>query len=277
MTLLGTEDVNAAARVSLYRTRAGFRLAFDDTGTFDISNDGHAIRWAMPPNVNLDSVRKDVLGRVASVCLQLDGMSVLHGSAVRIGREAIVFLAPKFHGKSTTAAALVDRGARLLADDLVAVTADGIPHVAPSVPVVQLWRDSASRVAQHASDRGDGTSIKIQRGWDDTRRRATAPVRFGAAYLLAPFVDDPARHVQRVQLRAVAAPLALLGQAKIGALLGTAWRSRMLARLTAVAATVPVYQLDVPRDYARLDELTDTIWKWHAPTRMSAPIAVSSA
>ncbi len=278
LALLGTEDVNATARVSLYRTRIGFRLVFDDTGVFDISGDGRMVHWTAPPNVNLDSVRKDVLGRVAAVCLQLDGMSVLHGSAVRIGREAIVFLAPKFHGKSTTAAALVDRGARLLADDLVAVTADGLPHIAPSVPVVQLWRDSAARVAQRdASDRGNGTSIKIQRGWDDTRRRATAPVRFGAAYLLAPFLDDPVRHVQRVQLRAVAAPLALLGQAKVGALLGTAWRSRMLSRLTAIAATVPVYQLDLPRDYGRLDELTDTIWKWHAPTRITAPVAVSSA
>jgi hypothetical protein len=118
--------------------------------------------------------------------------------------------------------------------------------------------------------------MRIQRGWDDTRR-ATAPVPFGAAYLLAPFVDDPLRHVQRVQLRAVTAPLALLGQAKVGALLGTAWRSQMLARLTAIASTVPVYQLDVPRDHGRLEELTDTIWKWHAPTRISAPLAVSSA
>lgn len=267
LQLLGAENVEPGIRARFYSSRVGFRLVFDDTGVFDFSRDGHRILWTAPESANLDAARKDILGRVAAVCLELDGMSVLHGSAVHVGAEAIVFLAPKFHGKSTTAAALVDRGGRLLADDLVAVTSDTIPRIAPAIPVVQLWQDSATHVAQRAaSARGDGSSVKVQRGWDDLHPDAFLPVPFGAAYLLSPFAADTSRAVRRERLAPVAAALALLGQAKIGCLLGPAWRARMLARLTEIATVVPVYRLETPRDYGRLGELTETLWTWHTAT-----------
>lgn len=273
MEALGCEDVCEGVRVTLYRTSQFFRLAFDDTGTFDVSSDGRRIRWMPSADPNLDSVRKDVLGRVFAVCLQLGGIPALHGSAVKVGDEAIAFLAPKFHGKSTTAAALVDRGGRLLADDIVAVTPGAAPCVIPSVPVVQLWQDSAERVACiGASARGDGSSPKLQRGWDDAERIALSPVPFAAVYLLAPFTPDATRPVRRERLSHVAATLALLGQAKIGALLGPAWRLALLSQFAELATVVPVYRLEVPRDYSRLDELTDTLWSWHAPQLAGAQV-----
>ncbi len=272
--VLGSEDVAPGTRVTLYRSRSGFRLVFDDTGIFDLSRDGHRIRWTAPERLEIDDARKDILGRVAALCLELDGMSVLHGSAVHIDDAAIVFLAPKFHGKSTTAAALADRGARLLADDLVAVTPDRVPRIAPGIPVVQLWKDSAAHVAQRAaSARGDGRSPKLQRGWDEAGRAAHAPAPFRAAYLLSPFAGDATRPIRRERLAPVAASLALLGQAKIGALLGSEWRSRMLLRLAEIAATVPVYRLELPRDYARLDELTDTLLAWHASAGIGTSVS----
>ncbi len=261
---LGSERVEANVMVTLYKSADSLRLAFDDTGTFAISNDGRRIDWTPSADPDIDSVRKDVLGRVFALCLELEGITTLHGSAVEVGDEAIAFLAPKFHGKSTTAAALVDRGGRLLADDLVAVTPGDAPHVLPSVPVVQLWNDSAEHVARvSASARGDGSSPKLQIGWDATRH-AASPVPFAAVYLLAPFRPDNVRTIRRERLPYVPATLALLGQAKIGALLGRALRATLLQRLSALATQVPVYRLELPRDYDRLDELTDTLWSWHA-------------
>ena len=262
---LGSEPVEAGVTVTLYRGDGFVRLAFDDTGSFDLSADGRHIRWLAPATPNLDSVRKDVLGRVFAVCLELEGTTTLHGSAVDIDGEGVAFLAPKFHGKSTTAAAIVDRGGRLLADDLVAVTAGAPPHVVPSVPVVQLWQDSAERVARiGASARGDGSSVKVQIGWDDSGRNATSSVAFTAAYLLDPFKPDGARGVKRERLPHVPATLALLGQTKVGRLLGPRWRASLLGRLANIAGHVPVYRLEVPRDYDRLDELTEALWSWHA-------------
>ncbi|HVX39499.1 MAG TPA: hypothetical protein VHB25_07985 [Gemmatimonadaceae bacterium] len=261
---LGTEPVDPGVTVTLSRADGFFRLVYTDTGTFDISADGSRIRWTPPHGVNLDAARKDVLGRVLAVCLELQHVATLHGSAVQLADDGVAFLAPKFHGKSTTAAALVDRGARLLADDLVAVTDHDHPHVLPAVPVVQLWNDSAERVGRiDASQRGFGGSPKAQIGWDADSRNAAEPVPFAAVYLLAPFAPSGARRVRREQLPHFAATLALLGQTKIGALLGPAWRGALLERLSRLASLVPVYRLEVPRDYARLDELTDALMSWH--------------
>ncbi len=145
--VVGREEVEPGVQVTLSRHSNGLRLTFDDTGTFDISNDGARIDWAPPAEPDLASVRKDVLGRVLAVCLHQQGVVALHGSAVEISGVAVAFMAPKFHGKSTTAAALVDSGAQLLADDIVAISTDGVPVVLPSVPFIQLWKDSAARVA----------------------------------------------------------------------------------------------------------------------------------
>ena len=268
---LGSEPVQAGVAVTLYRGDGLFRLTFDDTGSFDVSTDGREIRWAAPPTADLDAMQKDVIGRVLPLCLELQGTATLHGSAVDIDGSSIAFLAPKFHGKSTTAAALVARGARLLADDAVAVTSDTPPLVVPSVPVVQLWEDSAERIMRTgASRRGDGSSVKLQIGWDDAGRRAVAPVPFAAAYVLSPVRGDLSRHVRRERLPAVQAALALLGQSKIVQLLGTRWRASLLSRLVSITSQVPVYRLEIPRDYDRLNELTDALWAWHAGASAAA-------
>ena len=146
--MLGEEPVEPGVRVTLVHHEQGLRLSFDDTGVFDISADGAEIAWRPPSAPDLNAVRKDILGRVISVALHQQGLLALHGSAVELGGRAIAFLAPKFHGKSTTAAALVERGARLLADDLVVVSCTKPLTVLPSVPVVQLWEDSARSLSR---------------------------------------------------------------------------------------------------------------------------------
>ena len=42
---LGDDRVDAKIRVKCGKLSDGFRLAFDDTGTFDVSNGGRDITW----------------------------------------------------------------------------------------------------------------------------------------------------------------------------------------------------------------------------------------
>jgi hypothetical protein len=261
--LLGREDVQADVTVELRATGNSLRLVFDDTGTFDISMHGRRIRWHAPVQADLEAVRRDLLGRVLAVCLQEQGVMALHGSAVQLGNVAVAFLAPKFHGKSTTAAALVETGATLLADDLVAVTSGAHPDVLPCVPVVQLWRDAADRIARMSQSTGmspcNTTSPKRQ----IALRTVDRPVPLAGVYLLAPVRADAAHTVRRRRLGGVEASLALLGQAKVGALIGAERRSLLLDHLGELTGKVPVYRLEVPRDFERLAELTGAMWRWH--------------
>ncbi len=263
-TPVGREEVEKGIAVTLAQHADGFRLVFDDTGTFDISVDGSRIEWTPPPEPDLAAARKDILGRVFAVCLHQQGVLALHGSAVELSGSAVAFLAPKFHGKSTTAAALVDAGGRLLADDIVAITTDGAPVVLPSIPFIQLWKDSAARVASASvAVPGDEGGPKLQRQWKGPDRNSSDPAPLAAVYLLAPVQPGDSGGVKRTRLSAVEGALAMLGQAKIGSLLGVERRAELLQATGDLADRVPVYRLEIPRDFERLPELTAALWSWH--------------
>lgn len=266
LELLGREDVDTGVQVTLARLADGLRLTFDDTGIFDILDQGRRIDWIAPPTPDMDAVRKDILGRVMAVVLTLQGVTVLHGSAVAIGGQAVSFVAPKFHGKSTTATALVHAGGRLLADDLVPVTTEDIPRVRPSVPVVQLRTDSASRLGVSDAPATEPPRVpKVQVAWNGSDRLETRTVPLSAIYVLAPVGAASPEGVRRLRLNGVQAALALLGQSKIGALLGVERRAALLESLVKLSSRVPVFRLEVPRDFDRINEVTANLLGWHQP------------
>lgn len=81
-----------------------------------------------------------LLGTVLAACLQQRGILTLHASAVETAGGAALFAGVSAAGKSTLAAALVERGHRLLADDVTGVTlVGGEPHAQPAFPRLRLW------------------------------------------------------------------------------------------------------------------------------------------
>lgn len=270
--LLGREPVEPGIEVTLARHTGGWLLAFDDTGTFDLSEDGGSISWCPRPDTDLDAVRKDVLGRVLPLALHLRGVVSLHGSAVALGKEAVAFVAPKFHGKSTTAAALVETGAILLADDVIPIRDAEPPVVLPSVRFLQLWKDAAEQVATGAEAvPGAAEGPKVQRRWARQEARSVEATPLSAVYLLAPAGEDASAVVSRARIPPAAAALALLGQLKLANLLGPAERGRLLDVTARLAERVAVYRLTVPKGLARIHELTAALQAWHAPPPPTGP------
>jgi hypothetical protein len=279
--LLGQEEVQADVDVRLVQDGPAWRLEYDDTGVFQISDDGHDIVWdpgtrGLP---EMDAVRKDILGRVLAVALHRSGVPSLHGSAAVVGRTALVFVAPKGHGKSTTALALVKQGGRLLADDTVAVASpeDG-PTVLPGVPSVLLWRDSADRVAPAdvVGDPRPDEDSKISLGLRGSGVVARRPAPLGAVYLVSPVPPESAETPERVALGRRDAVMALVGQGKIVRLLGTRVMSDLLGPMDAVAASTPVYRLRVPRNLDRLEDLVDRLRGWHGRSAPSEAVGLET-
>ncbi|HEX8723789.1 MAG TPA: hypothetical protein VF737_00210 [Gemmatimonadaceae bacterium] len=263
LPLLGGEPVMDGVGVSLRGALARYRLAYDDNGTFEIFDGGRTIVWHRPSGgaPDLVGVRSDVLGRVLAVALHAEHVLTLHGSGVTLGARGVAFLAPKLHGKSTTAAALVRAGAQLLGDDILAVTPGAKPTVLPGIPAVHLWRDSVAQLHQAGS--GEDATRKQRVDWEALGTRAAEPVPLDAVYLLGPVRAGPEVRVTRARMGAVPAALALLGQAKIGALLGPTNAEALLDRCARLADAVPVYRLTVPRELDRLDELVRRLGEWH--------------
>jgi hypothetical protein len=261
--VLGEDEVQVGVRVQLIASSDAYWLRYDDTGCFRISRDGCSITWGTSNRAREREAREDILGRVLAVALHAEGKLCLHGSAVQLGDTAIGFLAPKFHGKSTTAMALVASGGRLLTDDTLVVDPLASSVMAhPGVHTVRLWADSAAQLTNR--DEGEASTKHCVTDLP-ADRRANSPVRLSALYLLAPQpASDERDAVKRILIDPMQATLALVGHGKLATLIRGQHAAECIRRAAAVARGVPVYRLEITRDFARLPEVVDQLRAWHA-------------
>ncbi|MGG7663178.1 serine kinase [Dyadobacter sp. BHUBP1] len=82
------------------------------------------------------------------------GYFLLHASAVEVGDDAWCFIGMPGAGKSSTAAAFIKAGCRLLSDDLTAITFDetGKPLIVPAYPQLKIWEKTVSGLQYAESD-----------------------------------------------------------------------------------------------------------------------------
>jgi hypothetical protein len=120
--------------------RGELLLKVEGIGRFRI-HDGVRIAWHREgEDVSDQDLRTFLLGSAVGALLIQRGMLVLHGNALEKSGRAIVCLGHSGAGKSTLAYGLMEQGWRLLADDLVAITPEGL--VLPGIPRIKLWHDA---------------------------------------------------------------------------------------------------------------------------------------
>jgi hypothetical protein len=276
--LQGTRWIEPGWTYFLHRVEGGLRLDYGETGSYGIFESGRRIVWypgpePMDPAVRDEMVRAIVLGPVMALALQRSGLLCLHGSAVTIGDRGVGFIAPKLHGKSTLALALVDAGARLLTDDLVAIEPTHAPVVRPGVHSVRLGKDIVDRLG----GRFPGSVLK--QGFKTTLTALSAeqlawePVPLAALYHLRPTADlIDGSPVRREMLPPTEAAAALaLGKKLTDGLMGSANAAAALDWIAAVCTRVPVHRLSFVRDLDRLPEIVGEVMAWHeSPTATRA-------
>ena len=118
---------------------------WEDTAAF-LVRDGREINVDPAPGAEEAMIRVLLLGVVLAVLLHQRGLLVLHASAVVLNGGAVAFLGAKGCGKSTIAAAMYSRGHLHLADDLVAINANGngTPMALSGYPQLKLWPVAAA-------------------------------------------------------------------------------------------------------------------------------------
>ncbi len=85
-----------------------------------------------------DLLRYAVQGVGLAILLHQRGLTVFHATAVEVDGVAVAIAGIKGAGKSTTAAALIARGHRLISDDVLAIGEDGF--ALPGWPEIKLFR-----------------------------------------------------------------------------------------------------------------------------------------
>ncbi|MDQ6887075.1 MAG: hypothetical protein M3068_07235 [Gemmatimonadota bacterium] len=275
--LIGEHAVSDTIRLRVSRLAGGFRLHYSDTGTFDIVADGREITWSPEAGARLEDVRDCVIGRVFATALHASHLFCLHGSAVAVNGRALAFLAPPFHGKSTLALALARDGARLITDDTVVVEPGAIPVVWPGVHSVRLFSDSADRLERREIPASTGFTAKHHVSNLPDAQLMFERTTLEAIYLLTPTFDLPTHLAsRRTALAGVPAAVSLLAHLKLGPVLGKSEAPILMERAVALADRVPVYRLEIARDFAQLDAAVAQLMVWHGDARPRQQIAASA-
>jgi hypothetical protein len=261
---LGDELIYGEVHARLYAHRDGHRIVVDDTGSFDLEAEGHII--VAPKNGAWpDFVRAHILGRVLATALFHRGYLPLHGSAVQTREGVIAFLAPKGFGKSSLALALVKAGGSLVSDDLLSIEPGTPPLALPGIRSLRVNEDAvgATGVDAPATPTREG---KVALNQNAGRMAPDTPLPLAAIFLIAPTMqpllpEEPAVH--RTPFAPVLAAAALVAHVKIGRMLGSSAAGPMLERAASISRMVPVHQLIVTRDLARLPEAASQLLAWY--------------
>jgi hypothetical protein len=253
---------NPALRVFRVLDGKYYRFSYADQTEFVIDQAGTEIwaKWIEP--LTLEDTATYLLGPVMGFVLLLRGLVCLHASAIAIGNDAIALVGPAGCGKSTTAAALSNRGYSILAEDVVTLD-DRVDYflVRPAYPCIRLWPASVKALY------GTETHLpKLTPNWDKRYLDLTAhpeqfqqkPLPLAAIYQLGERSDDDAAPFIEPLDRSEGL-MSLVANTYATKLMDKQMRAREFELLTRVLNNVPLRRVIPHADPERISKLCDSI------------------
>jgi hypothetical protein len=255
-------DAGLVSGIRIYRDEDHIGIRYRDGTEFFLSRDGGSIWGTWPDALTLEDTATYLLGPIFNILLRLRGTLSLHGSAVRIGDVAAVFVGPQGAGKSTTAAIFATAGHSVLTDDIAAIEdAGGVYRILPSYPRVRLWPESVELLFG-ASDR----LPLLTPTWDkrylelgsDTHKFQSEPVPLAAIYIL----DRDEGGSRSPEITAISpreALITLIGNMHANYILDEVAPDRTFACLQRIIASTPVRRLMRADRLGTLSDLRDIV------------------
>jgi hypothetical protein len=235
-------SLNGAWWYVLADTGADYRLRFRDCGEFTVSRDVTQIEIRRDPAGRHELLPILLAGTVTAALLTMRGRTVLHASAVSFHDSATAFMGQSGQGKSTLAALMCSRGARLVADDVL--TVDSGPTVRCTGGATELrLRSSSAQIAETIPAATTRTTA------DHRLAVRTESARTEPIPLARIIVPRPSRTATETQVRLLTASEGLVAMLSSPRVLG--WRSPdVVARdfdvLGEIANRVPIFDVTIP-------------------------------
>jgi hypothetical protein len=256
------ESGEPALRIWKVANGALLRLDYFDGVRFWLDPAGTSIWAVWPAALSLEDVATYLLGPVLGLLLRLRGVPSLHASAVAFGGRAVAFVGSEGAGKSTTAAALADRGHAVISDDIVALMdRDGSFYVLPAYPYLSLWPESVNMLfgpeknLPSFSPNYDKRQLLLAQ---NRLKFQEVPVPLGAVFLLGHRVSNvPAPFVET--LTASEALVALIANSYATNVLDKNMRSREFELLGRMVTAIPNLRLRPQEDGSQIGRLCDLI------------------
>lgn len=231
-----------------------FLLSVPNVARF-LLKDGVEIVFAPDSEASAEDVPIFVLGTVFGILLHQRQQIVLHASGVEVNGKAVVFCGPSGAGKSTLAAALAQRGYRLITDDVCAITltTDGVPIVHPDGRQLKLWAQAIKELQLEGLRRAR-VSNRIEKFYVELRDARSEPLPVGAIYVLREATPSLVWGVERAN--AVDATVLLRNNAYRPLLVASFEQNEGYFRATAqIASRAGIFILTRPRDFAAVPQV----------------------
>lgn len=201
-------------------------------------------------------VRLYLLGSAFGALLHQRGLLPLHANAIQIGPGAAAFMGRSGAGKSSMAAAFMDRGFTLLADDVCVVTSDdGAPPMAqPGLPRLRLWRDAVEASGRSPDDLEIAFAGHEKYVVPTHSKQAAGAVPLSRVYLLGELpAGETGQRIRRLSgIEAMAAIMANIYRGHYLKLLGGSERN--YRQCLQLVHTVPVFSVQRQWGYDVMDE-----------------------
>ena len=265
-----TPELQRRRRINLWQANEAdgryLRLQFiEASGNIEFIIDPSArvmtIYW--PSTLCFADIQSYFIGAVLGCLLRRRGRVALHASAVVRDGRVIALLGQKRSGKSTTAAALVQAGWQLLADDLAVLAFDdACIKVQPGYPRLRLWPEAASTIYSSVQHLPQVFSDRAKRYIDlpsyDTScgTFCADALPLATVYLLAERSTTPGIVEMSPQQRVMALLFNTVGNYIVT---DSAMRQDEFALTHQIAQQIPIRQLHPPDSIDRLPQLCDII------------------
>jgi hypothetical protein len=241
------------ALIEVYRRTDGHTVRIGEAAPhwFRLSTDGESIQVSATPDV---LYREMLLWTTpVTVAAVQSGALALHAAAVDLDGGAVLLAAPSGSGKTTTATAFLDRGLRVLSEDLTCCRVESGVQVLPGPGLVKLRHDVKALLSSEALSPVLETPEKAHYAIAPELRGTGDPVPLRAMVFLA--VHDGA-----VELRDVSPAQALRDLWAMSFYLpDDESRGRCFEGLGRLVAGVPTYRLARRLDPESLAATLDTL------------------
>ena len=222
---------------------ARYQIEAPGHGDFMIAADGSAVscrRLQGPPT----RWQRPLYGQVLPLAATLQGLEPLHASAVEFDQHAFAFVAASGTGKTSLATHLTALGARMLADDVVALEARAGGVIAhPGVPTANI---AAEQLALLSSEQRRRLGAPLARGEKvqiSLADRADGPLALTGLFFLARSGRIRTLKLERLQ---PPEPRELLGATFMAHVSEPQRLCRQLSVCARIAEEVPVFRLLAP-------------------------------
>lgn len=234
-------------------------------GKFLISK-GNRVFVDPHPRADHEVLLKFLLGTVLGTLLHQRGLVPLHGSAIDFNGHGIVFIGNSGAGKSTTSAAMQQRGFPLLTDDIcpIKVNSSFDPLILPGLAQIRLKPDSFAKLGLDPHANTDFSLFKAQDKFYSIKDQApNLKVPLKMIYVLNPCIVSAVQFVE------------LEGGKKITTLIEHTFRNFVVKLLgksqshldqsQKIAERVPITQINRPIQGLQLETFIEKLLN-HAST-----------